>query len=202
MDHFRADSLLIGKLVEVESLRYTANNIAKLMTVFSIPGNKEENKISVLISGDDAELLSKKSSIGQWFEIKGELKDSPPPNMAVNSPVIVAARSLVPLPASSGGLATCEVIGRLTRDPEETTKTNDFKFLRFALAVNRKESEKASFFNFSVFKPSTSEKASSELRKGDSIFASGELAFFKSGEEQKLNYSIKLDRYIKLESSN
>jgi single-stranded DNA-binding protein len=200
MDHFRADSLLIGRLFETESLRYTGNNIAKLMTVFSIPGNKNESKISVLISGEDAELLSKKCSIGRWFEVKGELKNSPPPNIEVVSPIIVAARSLLPLPVCKLGLATCEIIGRLTKDPEKITKTNDFKFLRFALAVNRKEAEKPSFFNFSVFKSATSEKASSELSKGDSIFASGELAFFRAGEEQKLNYSIKLDRYIKLES--
>jgi hypothetical protein len=199
-EYFRADSHLIGQLVGFETLRFAVNNIATVVTQFYVPTDKGTHEISVRITGDFAETLSKSNAIGSWFEVKGRLHTHSKNDPEITSPVFLSSNTASPIPTPTTGLFNCEIIGRLTKDPEEVTKTNDFKFGRFSLAVNRGATDKAQFFNVSVFRPKLLEQVKEELGKGKTIFAEGDLAFFKAGEEQTLNYSIKLDRYITFSS--
>jgi Single-strand binding protein family len=195
-EYFRADGHLIGQLVLVETLRYAVNNIATVVAQFSIPTDKGTHEVSVRFTGDFAESLSKSNPTGSWFEVKGRLQTPPKDDPEIKSPIFLSSKDASPLPDPAIGLFNCEIIGRLTKDPEEITKTNDFKFGRFSLAVNRETADKAQFFNISVFRPKLLEQVKGGLGKGKTIFAEGDLAFFKAGEAQNLNYSIKLDRYI------
>ncbi len=194
--HFKADGHLIGQVVRFETLRYAVNNIATVVAQFSVPTEKGVHEVSVRFTGDIAESLSKSEQSGSWFEVNGRLQTSSKNDPEIISPVFLSSRSATPLPKPATGLFSCEIIGRLTKAPEEITKTNDFKFGRFSLAVNRETSDNAQFFNVSVFRPKLLEQVKSELSKGITIFAEGDLAFYKAGEEQTLNYSIKLNRYI------
>lgn len=199
-EYFRADGHLIGQLVGTETLRYAVNNIATVVAQFSIPTDKGTHEVSVRFTGDFSETLSKSNPIGSWFEVNGRLHTPQKSDPEITSPVFLLSKSASPLPVPTTGLFNCEIIGRLTKDPEEITKTNDFKFGRFSLAVNREATDNAQFFNISVFRPKLLEQVKEELGKGKTIFAEGDLAFFKAGEEQTLNYSIKLDRYITFSS--
>lgn len=200
LSHFRADAHLIGQLIKVDNLRYTSKNIASLITVFAVPvGRKESQEITVRFIDDAAENLSKENPVNQWFEVKGKLHSTTNKDLDIQSPVFLLSERATPLPNSSLGFVKCEIIGRLTKEPEEIEKTNDFKFGHFSLAVNRKSTDKAQFFHFSIFRPKLLEQAQNELTKGSTIFAAGDLAFYRAGKEQKLNYSIKLDRYLLFE---
>jgi len=75
MDFFRADVLMIAKLVEIDVLRYTAKNIAVLLSVFSVTTNKGAHSIVVRFYGDMAEDLSRQDNINHWYEVKGKLTD-------------------------------------------------------------------------------------------------------------------------------
>jgi len=194
--HFRADGHLIGQLVRFETLRYAVNNIPTVVAQFSMPTDKGVYEVSVRFTGDIAESLSKANPTGSWFEVNGRLQTPLINDPEIISPIHITSKSASPLPEPAIGLFNCEVIGRLTKAPEEITKTNDFKFGRFSLAVNREGADNAQFFNVSVFRPKLLEQVKRELDKGNTIFAEGDLAFFKAGEAQEINYSIKLDRYI------
>lgn len=198
---FRANAHLIGKLVSIESLRYTSNNTAMLIANFDIPNNKDCYAISVRIKGNIAEDISRTSPTGQWFELNGDLFVNNNEQAEITSPVFVSTDFLQKIPNAEVGMLSCEVIGRLTKIPEIISKTNDFEFGRFSLAVNRDLTVKAHYFNFSVFKPYLLNEVMESLRKGESIFARGDLAFFKTGQEQRLTFSIKLERYIKLQEN-
>lgn len=196
-EYFRADGHILGQLMRIETLRFGVNNIATVVTLFSIPTDKATHEVSVRFNGDLAERLAKDNPIGSWFEVNGRLLTPLKNDSEIISPIYLSSKSATPLPTLGLGLFNCEIIGRLTKSPEEITKTNEFKFGRISLAVNRKATDNAQFFNISVFRPQLLDRVKGELDKGNTIFAEGDLAFFKAGEAQALNYSIKLDRYIK-----
>ena len=182
----------------MDVLRYTSSNIAVLTAVFLTSIKNNEHFIAVRISGNKAETIAKQNPIDSWFEIQGGLIDSSPNFEGYTfAPISIDSQRVVQIPTASKGLLSCEIIGRLTKTPEKITKTNDFEFVRFSLAVNITNS-KTKFFNISVFKPKLIEEVN-QLDKGKTMFVAGELAFYKAGEEQRLSYSIKLERFIVFE---
>jgi len=199
-NYFRADAQMIAKLIDKDCLRFTAENLATLICVFSVSTRSAgEVPLTVLLKGDLAERISCEDNINGWFEVKGELRNSAIPYNDYTLPGIsISALSVSPLPNASKSQIYCEVIGRLTSDAEAISKTNNFNFTRFSLAVNRSQSDKAHFFDFSVFKPALMEAVDNETTKGKSIFAAGELTFYKQGGKSSPGYSIKLEKLITL----
>jgi len=70
-DYFRANALLVGRLVKLDILHYTSSNIAVLTAVFLTSIKNNEHFIAVRISGDKAETIVKQNPIDSWFEIQG-----------------------------------------------------------------------------------------------------------------------------------
>ena len=74
--------------------------------------------------------------------------------------------------------ATCQILGRLTRDPEVKETPSGMTIARLGLVVNRKKKgeEEAHFFDATAF-GKTAEIIGEHLSKGDPIFVVGELEF-------------------------
>ncbi len=203
MKYFRADAQMIAKMVDKDCLRYTADNIATLITIFNIPSKSSaDNLFPVLIVGDQAETISRLDSSKldtseAWFEVKGQLRNKAPsfgdhllPNISVR------AESIEQIPEASNSLVYCEVIGRLTSDAEHITKSTSFEFMKYSLAVNRDSTDKANFFDISVFKPLLMEQLRKQTSKGASVFSAGELTFYAQGNKPVPSYAIKLECLI------
>lgn len=203
MPYFRADAHMIAKMVKKDCLRYNTDNLASIMTLFSLiaKGGKVFH-IAVIIFGDDAEKINRYGSGEHWFEIKGHLNDHSPQFDGYSlAKISIAAVSIVLFPAASSSLIHCEMIGRLTREPEHISKTDSYDFVRFALAVNRKNANQASYFELSVFKPALIEQVNNHAHKGQCVFASGDLTFFQKGNDSSVHASVKLAQLIMLEPS-
>jgi hypothetical protein len=200
MNYFRADAHLIGKMVDKDCLRFTADNLATLITIFSIQTRSGKDvQIAVLVIGDDAEKISRLDANDTWFEVKGPLRDGTPPYSEYHLPAIsIKAGSITQIPDASHSLINCEVIGRLTGDPEHIIKSNNFEFVRFTLAVNRESKGKAHYFGFSVFKPSLIERVKKDAKKGATVFSSGELTFFNQSNKPIPSSAIKLENLVHL----
>ncbi len=201
MTYFRADTLIIAKMIDKDCLRYTADNTPTLITIFSIKSKStDEVFLAVKLTGDDAEINSKKPLIENWFEITGELIPNTPQYAEYPLPAIsVKAKTIRSLPIASSSLVYCEVVGRLTNEPEHVVKSNTYEFVRYSLAVNRPKSEKVSYFDISVFRQNLIKLVKEHTHKGQTVFSSGELAFYKQGTKKVPSYSIKLDRLVTFE---
>ena len=194
-DYFKADIELIGQLIEKDALRYTQSNVPVLITVFNVPGkNNVEQLIKVVFKGEGAEQVDKQP-LHRFFMINGALSEEQEKEEAKRLPAIsIIAKSLVQVPEVTEGVIRCRIVGRLTKDPKLITKTNDFEFLRFSLAVNMAGKSKPLFVDFSVFKPALIAGVQSDTKKGDSVYCAGEMAFYFVGESKTPTYSVKLDK--------
>lgn len=196
MSYFRANSQLIAKLIGKDVLRFNANNMASLLTIMQIDTSAGEQSIAVVIYGQQAEDIERSATIGQYFDVQGVLNSHSPKFEQYRLPELsVRVSSITALPNAKGTEFYCEVLGRLTAAPDRVVKNDGFEFSRFSLAVNRELTDKPSFFNFSVFKPKLIE-LSSHLNKGQTLFAAGELSFFKKGKDTAPGWAIKLERMV------
>ena len=201
MPYFRADAQMIAQMVEKDVLRFSADNIASLKTLFCLPGKSgHHHYIVATIFGDLAEKISRLPLGDSWFEVKGRLNDRSPDFEGHSvSNISIRVESLVALPHASSTFIHCELIGRLTHDPEHVVKGDNFEFTRFSMAINRSQSDKANFFNISVFKPRLIQEVNDKIKKGQTIFLSGDLTFFDKGGDSAVHGAIKLDRFLSLE---
>lgn len=202
MNYFRADAQILAKIIDKDCLRFTADNLATLITIFAIQTKSGKDiHIAVIVIGDEAEKISRLDTTNTWFEVKGQLRNKTPLYDDYNLPAIsIKAESMTQIPEASRSLIYCELIGRLTSDPEHIAKPNNFEFIRFSLAVNRETTDKAHYFDFSVFKPSLIERVKNEAKKGASVYTSGELTFFNLSNKPTPSYAIKLEKLINLSS--
>lgn len=199
MSYFRADAHLMAQMIDKDVLRYSVDNIASLLCVFQIPGRGDHHHYIVVMLFDElAEQISRSPLDNNWFEIKGRLNDKTPEFKSYSfAELSIRAESVEKIPAVSRSFIQCEVIGRLTRDPEHIVKGDAFEFDRFSIAVNRKE--KASFFDVSVFKPRLIKEVDIKLTKGQPVYAAGELTLFDRGQESTVHGAIKLEKFVLLE---
>ncbi len=196
MSYFRANSQLIAKLIGKDVLRFNANNLASLLTIMQIETNAGAQPIAVVIYGQQAEDIERAATIGQYFDIQGVLNSHTPKFEQYRLPDLsVRVSAITALPNAKGTEFYCEVLGRLTSAPDRVIKNDGFEFSRFSLAVNREAKDKPSFFNFSVFKPKLIETCA-QLDKGQTLFAAGELSFFKKGKDAAPGWAIKLERMV------
>jgi len=192
---------MIAKMEKKDCLRYDRDNLASIMTLFCIQAKGGKTfYISAIIFGDNAETINRLESNDFWFEVKGQLFDHAPQFDGYSLPKIsIKAESIIQIPAASSSLINCELIGRLTREPEHISKTDSYDFVRFSMAVNRRSSNQAHYFDVSVFKPNLIEQVNKEVHKGQPVFASGELSFFQKGSDSLVHGSVKLDHLLMLE---
>jgi hypothetical protein len=196
MSYFRADAQMIAKLIAKDCLRFNAENLASLLVIMQIESSAGVQPIATVIYGDDAEELERNASLGQYYDIQGALNSHSPNFEEYQLPKLsVRVRSINPVPTAQGTEFYCEVLGRLTSEPDKVSKTDGFEFSRFSLAVNRSSTDKPNFFNFSVFKPKLTERMLT-LKKGQTLFAAGELSFFKKGTDGIPGWAIKLERAV------
>ena len=201
MPYFRADAHLIARMEKKDCLRYDRDNVASIMALFSIQakGGKVYH-ISAAIFGDNAETINRLALDNDWFEVKGQLFDHAPQFDGYSLPKIsIKVESIIQIPAASSSLIQCELIGRLTREPEQINKTDSYDFVRFSMAVNRKSANQAHYFDVSVFKPQLIELVNNNVHKGQSVFASGDLTFFQKGSDSLVHGSIKLEHLLMLD---
>lgn len=199
MGYFRADAHLMAQMVDKDVLRYSVDNIASLLTVFRLPGRGDHHHYFVVLLFDElAEKINRAEVTNAWFEIKGTLSDRSPEYKSYRfASLSIRAESAVAIPAVSKSFIQCELIGRLTRDPEHVVKGDAFEFDRFSVAVNR--SEKPNFFDVSVFKPRLIKEVDVKLTKGQPVYAAGELTLFDRGEASAVHGAIKLEKFVLLE---
>jgi hypothetical protein len=141
-------------------------------------------------------LGSDTSTVSQaWYEIKGQLISQTINYEGYELPkLLLKAVSVTSIPAMSSSLMRCEMIGRLTFEPEHISKTDSYDFVKFALAINRAESSQASFFDISVFKSNLVELVQTQVHKGQTVYAAGELSFYLKGQATSVYTSVKLDQ--------
>jgi len=201
MGYFRADALMIGQMVEKDCLRFSADNVASLKTLFRLPGKAgHDHFIVATLFGEQAESISRLTLDDAWFEVKGQLRDRSPEFESHSlSNIAIRVNAVNQLPHASSTMIHCELIGRLTHDPEHVVKGDAFEFSRFAIAINRLEDKKPAFFNISVFKPRLIKEVNERLKKGQAVFLSGDLTLFDKGGDSAVHGAIKLDRYLMIE---
>jgi len=201
MPYFRADAHMIAKMEKKDCLRYNRDNLASIITLFSITAKAGKTfYMTAVIYGDDAEMINRLELDNFWFEVKGQLFDATPAFEGYSTPKLsIKVESIIQIPAASSSLINCEIIGRLTREPEHITKTGSYDFLKFSVAVNRKSANQAHYFDVSVFKPQLIELVNNKAHKGQPVFASGELSFFQKGNDSLVHGSIKLEHLLMLE---
>ncbi|TQV72802.1 single-stranded DNA-binding protein [Aliikangiella marina] len=199
MSYFRADAHLMAQLVDKDVLRYSVDNIASLLCVFKLPGRSDNHHFVVVMLFDElAEKLSRADLSNNWYEIKGRLNDRSPEFKSYRfAGLSIRAVAVTAIPPVSKSFIQCELIGRLTRDPEHVVKGDDFEFDRFSIAVNR--NEKANFFDVSVFKPRLIKEVDVKLTKGQPVYAAGELTLFDRGQDSTVHGAIKLEKFVLLE---
>lgn len=201
MPYFRADAHMIAKMEKKDCLRYDRDNLASIVTLFSVSAKAGKTfYITAVIFGDDAEMVNRLESNDFWFEVKGQLFDTTPlfEGYAL-AKLSIKANSIIRVPAASSSLIQCELIGRLTREPEHISKTDSYDFVKFSMAVNRKSANQAHYFDVSVFKPKLIELVNNKAHKGQSVFVSGELTFFQKGSDAVVHGSVKLEHLLMLE---
>ena len=201
MPYFRADAHMIAKMEQKDCLRYDRNNLASIITLFSISNKAGKTfYLTAVIYGEDAEMINRLESCDLWYEVKGQLFDATPSFEGYSLPKLsIKVNSIIQIPAASSSLIQCELIGRLTREPEHISKTDSYDFVKFSMAVNRKNANQASYFDVSVFKPPLIELVNNKAHKGQPVFAAGELTFFQKGNDAAIHGSLKLDHLLLLE---
>ena len=201
MPYFRANAHLIAQMVKKDCLRYSTDNLASIETFFVLPAKAGKSfYFAVVFLGDNAEIVSRIESDNLWYEIKGQLKDHSPKFDTFHlSNLCLFADSFIELPVASASLVQCDLIGRLTRDPEHVIKNDSFDFVRFSIAVNRKNPNLVNYFDVSVFKPKMIELVNQKAQKGQSVYVSGELTFFQKANDASVHAAIKLEQLIFLE---
>jgi len=201
MPYFRADAHMIARMDKKDCLRYNKDNLASIITVFSIQVKGGKNFfITAVIYGDDAEAINRHEGDNLWFEVKGMLFDQILAFEGYNLPkLFLKVDSIIQIPAASSSLINCEVIGRLTREPEHISKTDSYDFIRFSLAVNRKSANSAHYFDVSVFRTNLIELVNNKIHKGQPVYASGELTFFQKGADSMVHVAMKLEHLLLLD---
>jgi|GEM_PF-2256211 len=198
MPYFRADAHLIAPMVKKDCLRYNTENVASIVCLFSIPAKGGKVfYISAIFYGDNAEEVNRLELDNLWLEVKGRMFDSTPEFESYSLPKLsLKVESFIQVPAMSQSVMRCELIGRLTREPEHISKTDSYDFVRFSLAVNRKTTNQANYFDISAFKPNLIELINNQVNKGQSVFAAGELTFFQKGNDSLVHASVKLEQLL------
>ena len=202
MSYFRANAHLIAKMINKDCLRYDKNNLASIITLCEVSYNKgNQLNLVVRVFGEQAEQINRLGNEDFWYEIKGDLNSySPGFNEIVTPKISINARSINRIPVASSSFLHCELIGRLTREPEKIIKSESFEFARFSVAVNRENTNKTNYFDISVFKPTLIQVVSNQLNKGQTVYAAGELSFYGKASGDELFTSVKLERLLLLEN--
>ena len=203
MSYFRAHAHLIAQMVQKDVLRYTADNLASLLVVFAFPAKTgDHHYLAARLIGDLAESISRTDLNNAWFEVKGILRDSSPAFESLSLPAMsISVSTITSLPPARKSVFLCDVIGRLTHDPEHVIKNENFEFCRFSVAVNPSQSEKAHYFSVSVFKSKLIQEVNHQLKKGNEVFISGEVTFYEKAIDHKVFAAIKLEQFVQFSPS-
>jgi len=204
MDHFEASCTGIARLKAKEVIRYKANeNTPSLLIILDIPNRAGSHFIEAYIEGEEAERISLLSEDQEhWFFIQGNLVDNKKGFMKELTPNIsIQVFSIKEISKALEGIIETTIIGRLTRAPDKasTSRSANNEFTRCSVAVNQQSENKknvARFFDCSCFNTRTQTKLVEEFKKGDQIYLSGHLAFFKRGDDT--HASVNIQNVLKL----